>query len=118
MPKLVACCDSRQIGEVEREREREGGIDVRLDSDHAVAVVGRREVCSGAVAAAALLVGRVGAAEAYTQVEVGAYLPPAKDNSDFVQFKASTKDTPALRAGASLVPSNAISFPSALFFFF
>lgn len=38
-------------------------------------------------------------AEAYTQVEVGAFLPPAVGESGFVQFVASPKDTPALRAG-------------------
>ncbi|KAJ7215707.1 hypothetical protein O6H91_02G035400 [Diphasiastrum complanatum] len=33
------------------------------------------------------------------EVEVGAYLPPAAPGSEFVQFKATSKDTPALRAG-------------------
>eukprot|EP00252_Welwitschia_mirabilis_P017269 TRINITY_DN38281_c0_g1_i1.p1 TRINITY_DN38281_c0_g1~~TRINITY_DN38281_c0_g1_i1.p1 ORF type:complete len:283 (+),score=24.21 TRINITY_DN38281_c0_g1_i1:142-990(+) len=32
-------------------------------------------------------------------VSVGSYLPPAPSNQGFVQFRASNKDTPALRAG-------------------
>ncbi|KAI4300923.1 hypothetical protein L6164_034249 [Bauhinia variegata] len=33
------------------------------------------------------------------EVEVGSYLPPSPSDPFFVQFKASPKDTPALRAG-------------------
>ncbi|CAK9188547.1 unnamed protein product [Ilex paraguariensis] len=33
------------------------------------------------------------------EVEVGAYLPPSPSDPSFVLFKASSKDTPALRAG-------------------
>ncbi|XP_022746770.1 psbP domain-containing protein 6, chloroplastic [Durio zibethinus] len=33
------------------------------------------------------------------EVEVGSYLPPSPTNPSFVVFKASPKDTPALRAG-------------------
>lgn len=33
------------------------------------------------------------------EVEVGSYLPAATDDPRFVQFKATSKDTPALRAG-------------------
>ncbi|KAL6853522.1 hypothetical protein ACP4OV_019551 [Aristida adscensionis] len=33
------------------------------------------------------------------EVEVGSFLPPAPSNPDFVFFKATSKDTPALRAG-------------------
>ena len=33
------------------------------------------------------------------EVEVGAYLPPSPADPSFVLFKASPKDTPALRAG-------------------
>ncbi|XP_031495665.1 psbP domain-containing protein 6, chloroplastic [Nymphaea colorata] len=33
------------------------------------------------------------------EVEVGSYLPPSSTNPSFVLFKATTKDTPALRAG-------------------
>jgi hypothetical protein len=44
------------------------------------------------------------------EVEAGKYLPPAPSSPGFVFFKATTKDTPALRAGdhsvlASLSPS-------------
>lgn len=61
-------------------------------------VVGRRELVLGGVAAS-LGMGVGSSAEAYTQVEVGAFLPPAEGNSAFVQFEAKAKDTPALRAG-------------------
>ena len=37
------------------------------------------------------------------EVEVGSYLPPSPSNPSFVLFKASSKDTPALRAGQSLL---------------
>ena len=33
------------------------------------------------------------------EVEVGSYLPPSPSDPSFVLFKASSKDTPALRAG-------------------
>ena len=33
------------------------------------------------------------------EVEAGKYLPPAPSSPGFVFFKATTKDTPALRAG-------------------
>lgn len=33
------------------------------------------------------------------EVEVGSYLPPSRSDPSFVFFKASPKDTPALRAG-------------------
>ncbi|KAM7255826.1 hypothetical protein ACFE04_011567 [Oxalis oulophora] len=33
------------------------------------------------------------------EVEVGSYLPPSPSDPSFVVFKATTKDTPALRAG-------------------
>ncbi|TXG70257.1 hypothetical protein EZV62_005192 [Acer yangbiense] len=36
------------------------------------------------------------------EVEVGSYLPPSPSDPSFVLFKASPKDTPALRAGAFL----------------
>jgi hypothetical protein len=71
------------------------------DVEDAAREVGRREVIGAAAMAGmgGLLMGRVGQADAYTQVEVGAFLPASKENPDFVQFKASPKDTPALRAG-------------------
>ncbi|MCH90451.1 psbP domain-containing protein 6 chloroplastic-like, partial [Trifolium medium] len=35
-------------------------------------------------------------------VAVGSFLPPSSSDPSFVLFKASPKDTPALRAGAKL----------------
>ena len=43
------------------------------------------------------------AAEA-REVEVGSFLPPAPSDPSFVLFKATTKDTPALRAGIITIP--------------
>jgi hypothetical protein len=63
-----------------------------------LAGVRRRELLLGGVAAG-LVLSAGSSAEAYTQVEVGAFLPPAVGESGFVQFVASPKDTPALRAG-------------------
>ncbi|KAK9156597.1 hypothetical protein Scep_003171 [Stephania cephalantha] len=62
-------------------------------------ISGRREVLLGAGIAlvSALFSGR-SVAEA-REVEVGAYLPPSPSDPSFVVFKASPKDTPALRAG-------------------
>eukprot|EP00249_Psilotum_nudum_P002051 c14882_g1_i2 orf=313-1191(+) len=60
---------------------------------------GRRLALTGFVAAEGcgllLSLGKVGAKEA----EVGAYLPSVPSKSGFVQFQATSKDTPALRAG-------------------
>lgn len=36
------------------------------------------------------------------EVEVGSFLPPSSSDPSFVFFKASSKDTPALRAGQSV----------------
>lgn len=70
------------------------------EGEDAAVVVGRRALLSlGASLALQLGVGNNSPAQAYTQVEVGAFLPPAEGNSQFVQFVANTKDTPALRAG-------------------
>ena len=38
------------------------------------------------------------------EVEVGSYLPPSPIDPSFVVFKASPKDTPALRAGIFASP--------------
>lgn len=38
------------------------------------------------------------------EVEVGSYLPPSPSDPSFVLFKASPRDTPALRAGSKLLP--------------
>ncbi|KAG0620113.1 hypothetical protein M758_4G190200 [Ceratodon purpureus] len=61
--------------------------------------VGRREVLLGGVSAGMVFGMGSGDAEAYTQVEVGAFLPAVEGEAGFVQFVASPKDTPALRAG-------------------
>jgi hypothetical protein len=63
-----------------------------------VVTIGRRDLLLGGVASS-LILGVGNSAEAYTQVEVGAFLPPAEGNPNYVQFVASPKDTPALRAG-------------------
>ncbi|CAK9209467.1 unnamed protein product [Sphagnum troendelagicum] len=78
----------------EEEEDGKRGIKSSVGGVH----FGRREAFAGFVVAG-MLVGSPGRAGAYTQVEVGTYLPPAEDNTQYVQFKASTKDTPALRAG-------------------
>jgi hypothetical protein len=82
----------------EEEEDGRRGIKSSLGGVH----FGRREAFAGFVVAG-MLVGSPGRAGAYTQVEVGTYLPPAEDNTQYVQFKASTKDTPALRAGEFLL---------------
>ncbi|KAH9314011.1 hypothetical protein KI387_022638, partial [Taxus chinensis] len=69
---------------------------------HCEAIRSRRQVClESAGAMWALLCGiqsQVAEAEA-KEIQVGSYLPPAPSNEGFVQFKATNKDTPALRAG-------------------
>ncbi|XP_010906401.1 psbP domain-containing protein 6, chloroplastic [Elaeis guineensis] len=57
----------------------------------------RREFFTG-IALAAVLWKDPSTSEA-KEVEVGSYLPPAPSNPSFVVFKATPKDTPALRAG-------------------
>ncbi|CAL4960881.1 unnamed protein product [Urochloa decumbens] len=57
----------------------------------------RRELVLGA-ALGALLTQAPAPARA-REVEVGTYLPPAPSNPGFVFFRATPKDTPALRAG-------------------
>ncbi|KAK9122629.1 hypothetical protein Sjap_012231 [Stephania japonica] len=59
--------------------------------------VGRREAIGGITLASVLFSGRFVAVA--REVEVGAYLPPSSLDPSFVVFKASSKDTPALRAG-------------------
>lgn len=64
--------------------------------------VGRRQACLGM---ATLLAASAGMAAAKPEgamareVEVGSYLPASPDDPRFVQFRATAKDTPALRAG-------------------
>ncbi|KAF9596242.1 hypothetical protein IFM89_008405 [Coptis chinensis] len=57
----------------------------------------RRDFLTG-IALVSVLVKEPLAAEA-REVEVGSYLPPFPTDSSFVVFKATPKDTPALRAG-------------------
>ncbi|BFI22280.1 hypothetical protein MPTK1_8g10770 [Marchantia polymorpha subsp. ruderalis] len=73
-----------------------------ISEEGAGSVVNRRQAClematvlASSVAALAVKPGDAMARE----VEVGSYLPQAAEDPSFVQFKASTKDTPALRAG-------------------
>lgn len=40
------------------------------------------------------------------EIEVGSFLPPSQSDPSFVLFKASPKDTPALRAGTFYLPSS------------
>ncbi|CAO2194999.1 unnamed protein product [Urochloa humidicola] len=58
----------------------------------------RRELVLGA-ALGALLSSQAPAPARAREVEVGTYLPPAPSNPGFVFFRATPKDTPALRAG-------------------
>ncbi|KAG6541081.1 hypothetical protein Mapa_017519 [Marchantia paleacea] len=65
-------------------------------------VVNRRQACleMATVLASSVGVLAVKPGDAIArEVEVGSYLPQAAEDPSFVQFKASTKDTPALRAG-------------------
>lgn len=48
------------------------------------------------------------------EVVVGKFLPPVPSSPGFVFFKASTKDTPALRAGDDSIPSCIALLASAL----
>ena len=57
----------------------------------------RRELVLGAALSAVL--SRAPLPAQAREVEVGAYLPPAPSNPGFVFFRATPKDTPALRAG-------------------
>ncbi|KAL3699289.1 hypothetical protein R1sor_017311 [Riccia sorocarpa] len=73
-----------------------------MEDAGAPALVNRRQACLEVAAvlasAAGFLTAKPGDAVA-KDVVVGAYLPAAAEDPKFVQFKASTKDTPALRAG-------------------
>jgi hypothetical protein len=57
----------------------------------------RRELVLGAALGA--LLSRAPLPAQAREVEVGTYLPPAPSNPGFVFFRATPKDTPALRAG-------------------
>ncbi|XP_073275199.1 psbP domain-containing protein 6, chloroplastic [Primulina huaijiensis] len=58
----------------------------------------RREFLNGSIALIPLAVSPPSPSQA-REVEVGSYLPVSPTDSSFVLFKATTKDTPALRAG-------------------
>ncbi|KZV27359.1 Thylakoid lumenal 29.8 kDa protein, chloroplast precursor [Dorcoceras hygrometricum] len=58
----------------------------------------RREFLNGSVALLPLVVSPPPPSQA-REVEVGSYLPVSPTDPSFVLFKATTKDTPALRAG-------------------
>ena len=61
------------------------------------AVSHRRELVVGTALGALFL--RTPLSAGAREVEAGKYLPPAPSSPGFVFFKATTKDTPALRAG-------------------
>ncbi|KAL6616242.1 hypothetical protein ACP70R_038512 [Stipagrostis hirtigluma subsp. patula] len=65
----------------------------------AVASSHRRELVLGAAMSALLSRAPAPLPAGAREVEVGAYLPPAPANPGFVFFRATSKDTPALRAG-------------------
>lgn len=70
-----------------------------IDSKRGVSVSQRRETLIKGLALLPLVVfGGAPISEA-REVEVGSYLPPSPTDPSFVVFKASPKDTPALRAG-------------------
>lgn len=59
----------------------------------------RREILKGlAVIPATLIINKEPPYSEAREVEVGSYLPPSPTDPSFVFFKASPKDTPALRA--------------------
>ncbi|KAL8467666.1 hypothetical protein ACS0TY_031060 [Phlomoides rotata] len=60
--------------------------------------VSRREFLNGSVALLPLVISSSSPSLA-REVEVGAYLPPSSSDPSFVLFTATSKDTPALRAG-------------------
>lgn len=69
------------------------------ENEEAAAIpISRRQGLLGLAAAGGCLVGMAERSDA-KDVAVGAYLPPAPSLEGFVQFKATSKDTPALRAG-------------------
>ena len=67
----------------------------------------RREFLKGvALQALPLLLLREPPPSLAREVEVGSFLPPSPSDPSFVQFKASPKDTPALRAGTLIFTSS------------
>ncbi|OAY40152.1 psbP domain-containing protein 6, chloroplastic isoform X1 [Manihot esculenta] len=58
----------------------------------------RRQILHGLALSPLILIKETAISEA-KEVEVGSYLPPSSSDPSFVLFKATPKDTPALRAG-------------------
>ncbi|KAF2308251.1 hypothetical protein GH714_038638 [Hevea brasiliensis] len=58
----------------------------------------RRQILQGFALSPLILIKETAISEA-REVEVGSYLPPSSSDPSFVLFKATPKDTPALRAG-------------------
>ncbi|EFJ20658.1 hypothetical protein SELMODRAFT_176658 [Selaginella moellendorffii] len=67
------------------------------ENPRAATVISRRKSLVGFTLAMGLAANQTAALA--REVEVGAYLPPVESLPGFVQFKASGRDTPALRAG-------------------
>lgn len=61
----------------------------------------RRQILHGLALSPLILIKETAISEA-KEVEVGSYLPPSSSDPSFVLFKATPKDTPALRAGCYL----------------
>ncbi|KAJ9694301.1 hypothetical protein PVL29_010011 [Vitis rotundifolia] len=59
----------------------------------------RREFLKGLALAPLIFISEEALPAHAREVEVGSYLPPSPSDPSFVLFKASPKDTPALRAG-------------------
>ncbi|KAJ4838579.1 PsbP domain-containing protein 6, chloroplastic [Turnera subulata] len=70
----------------------------RAATAKALRLTRRTIILEGVALAPLFLIRQPPAAEA-REVEVGSYLPPSPSDSSFVLFKATSKDTPALRAG-------------------
>lgn len=69
---------------------------------HRNQVVLRRQILKGLVLSPLILIKAPPSSEA-REIEVGSYLPPSPTDPSFVLFKASSKDTPALRAGTEIL---------------
>jgi hypothetical protein len=69
---------------------------------HRNQVVLRRQILKGLLLSPLILIKAPPSSEA-REIEVGSYLPPSPTDPSFVLFKASSKDTPALRAGTEIL---------------
>lgn len=74
------------------------GAEAPSHRNHSLLLPRRREILRGLAIAPLTLLKTPLPSEA-REVDVGSYLPPAPSDSSFVFFKASPRDTPALRAG-------------------